>query len=227
MVFYFHGDNLVASRQQLNSLKSKFLAQNPNGRIIILTNKEFDPVALKSKLVNLSLLDNKYLYFIENLKKFNPAQKKKLYAILSKAKKEIIFWDNQATNLFKEVKQHFPSAQLLAFPQPKLTFKFLELVYPGNQKAFLPMWEKLLKQQPLELVFYFLKKQCHNLITASSQSSSLTGWQKNKLLAQRKKFPLNQLVSFYLNLIELEYHYKTGQLVTQLQIPLANLLCTL
>lgn len=227
MIYYLHGDDLFLSRRKLNLLKSEFLQNNSGGKVVFLNSQNFKPVELKSQVSSLSLLGEKKLYLVEELSKFKPKALVQLLEILKKSRIPAIFWDSKTTNNLVKLKRYFPQITEFSFPVSRLTFKFLENLYPGNQKQFFPLWLKAVSQQPLELNFYFLKKHFHRLIEVDSPHTQITGWQKGKLLAQRKKFSESQLGQFYNDLIELEFKQKTGQLATDLELPLVNLLANL
>jgi len=227
MIYYLHGDNLFLSRQKLNLLRDQFIQSNPGGKVVVLNFKTFKPSELRSQLISLSLLGEKKLYLIEGLAKFKPEDQKLLLEILSKAKKEIIFWDEKTTANLKKLEKIFLKVVEFNFPTPRLTFKLLESIYPGNQKQFLPLFLKVKEEQPLELFFYFFKKHLHKLVVVGSKEFKAPDWQKQKLTYQKSKFLPNQLNAFYKAIIELEFSQKTGQLATDFEIPLVNLLTNL
>ncbi len=227
MIYYLHGDNLFLSRQKLNLLRDQFLKNNPGGKTSFLNFKNFKPAELRAELSSLSLLKDEKMYLVEGLAKFKPAEQKILLEILKKAEKEIIFWDEKTTANLRKLKPLFPGIVEFNFPTPRLTFRLLESIYPGNQRQFLPLYLKVKEEQPIELFFYFLKKHFHKLIVASSEEFKVPGWQKQKLMFQRNKFSESRLISFYKDLINLEFRQKTGQLVTDLEIPLVNLFTNL
>ncbi len=227
MIYYLHGDNLFLSRQKLNLLKSQFSKNNLGGKIIPLISKSFKVVELRSQISSISLYGEKKLYLVEDLSKFKPRDQEQLLEILKKSQSSVIFWDSKTTSNLRKLKLYFPQLEEFSFPIPKVTFKFLENLYPGNKRQFFSLWPQVLKQQPLELAFYFLKKHFHNLIEAGSNNTQIKGWQKDKLLAQAKRFSNFSLCRFYHDLIELEFKQKSGQLVTGLEIPLVNLFANL
>lgn len=227
MAVYFCGDNVFASRKKLSFLLNQFSSQNPNGKIVTVESNDFDPVAIRARARNASLFNEEKLYLIEQPRKFNLSQQKQLFKILSEVKSRVVFWDNQETKLASKLKKYFPKLEIFHFPRPKIIFKFLEAVFPNNQKVFLPLFQQLIKQQPFPLIFYFLKKHCHNLILASDEDSHFPNWQQQKLNNQLQKFSLEKLISFYRELINLEYKEKTGQLGVNLDLALVNLMASL
>ncbi|MFH1601856.1 MAG: hypothetical protein ABIB61_02775 [Candidatus Shapirobacteria bacterium] len=227
MVYYIHGDNTFGSRQKLNSTRESFLAQNPSGKMVLISCKGFSCSDLRAKQANLSFIERKELFLVENLRKFKKDQEKELFNILLKSKANVIFWDDQLTSRFRNILKFFPQAQEFKFPLPRLTFKFLESVFPQNQKQLFGFWRELAELQPTELSFYFLKKHFHNLILAMSFKSNFPDWQKAKLVTQAKKLSCKKTIDIYIKLIELEYKQKKGLLSAGLEIPLVNLLASL
>ena len=226
-MYYLQGDNTFASRTKLNLLLRKLSPDSNQKKIIRIQSRGFDSVALASWARSSSLFAEKRIYLVEELASFNPNQRKKLLEILGKIKEDIVIWERRQTKPSLGLKKLFPNLQVFNFPQPKVTFKFLESVYPGNQKLFFSLFEKLLSQQPIQLIFFFLKKHCHNLILASAKKNKFPQWQEKKFLDQLRKFPLEKLVPFYKALVNLEYQDRTGRLSVNLEIPLVNLLASL
>jgi len=228
MLTYLHGDDTFSSRHKLNLLLKDFLRRNPQGKTLKIEKEGFNLVTVKALIKNISLFEEKRLFLLEEPRKFTPTQRKEILQLLCHSSgTEIIAWDSQSTRLGREFKKYSSQFQEFHFPQPKTMFKFLEAIHPGNQRIFLPLFQRLIEKQPLELVFYFLKKHCHNLIVVSAQKNSFPSWQRQRLFAQLKRFPLKEIIRFYRQLIDLEYANKTGRLEVDLELPLVNLLATL
>ena len=227
MNYYLHGDNNYASRVKLNEILNELKSKLSNPRIISLNPKSYEESSFVDSLRKNPLFDEAKIYLIENLKSFGKKQQEKILKDLAKYSQNTIIWDKDKTSLPNQIKKYFPDLQVFCFEQPKIMFKFLEEVYPGNQRIFLKLFLQLSGDQPVELIFYFLKKHLHNLLTAESPSSELASWQKKKLLGQLEKFTPQKAALFYKKIIQTEYFLKTGKLQTDLDLALVNLLATL
>jgi len=224
MAFYVYGDNVLLVQNKVSSLLSWLREKTPGAKVVSIEKNSFNPLSFQEKARSLSFFPETNIYLINQLKSFSPKDKEVLFSFLS-TKKMVIFWDKEKTSLTVTLKKHFPQLKTFYFPQPKIIFKLLESIFPGNQSIFLPLFQKVVKEQPLELVFYFLKKHCHQLLVISPKSN-LPPWQKKKLLSQKEKFPEEKLISFYSQLITLEYKNRKGE-ISDLELALVNLLATL
>jgi len=229
MVHYLCGDNAFEARKNLNKLLADFFAQNPNSKLVKIEKKKLDLDKISNLLFGPSLFGTKLVFLIENFASFGPTQQEKLLKCLSRAQETMIFWDNKDTRLDQKIRSFFPQVKVTRYLQPKLIFKFLEAVFPGNQKEFIPLLEKITQKQPIELTFHLLKQHLKLLVTASINQeliSHLPDWRKRKVISQARSFPNNSPVSLYAQLITLEYKNKTGKIPQGLYLALVNLLST-
>lgn len=229
MFWYIYGDNVFSARKKLNEVVAEENSKNPGLRFVKIYKKGFDENDLRRIAENPSLFGQKNSFIIEEFNSFTPKQKKVIIDIFSHLEVSVIFWDSKETRLAAGLKKSFPKINVLNFPKPKIIFSFMETVFPGNQKQFLPLLAKIIKEQPLELVLYFLKQHFRTLVMFSIEKSlisNLPSWREKKLESQCAKFNGKGLENLYKNLIDIEYQNKSGALPVGLEIALVNLLAT-
>ena len=103
----------------------------------------------------------------------------------------------------------FSQTKIEIFPIDKKIFKCLNNLYPKNIPKFIPLYHQVLETEPFELFLFWIK---FNL---------------RKQLVGYSKFPVNKLKSAYLQIIELDYQSKTGQLTIPKEIALERILLNL
>jgi hypothetical protein len=234
MLHYYFGDDIFTSRKKLFLVIDKIKTGEKNVRLVKLNPREFEEVKCQQLFSGQNLFGEKLVILIERLSSFPSNKKKRLIDLLIKTEKaEIFIWENREVALPAKLKNYPAGINQLRFPQPKLIFRLGDLIYPGNQKTFLPLLAQILEKQPVELVYFFLKRQFHQLFLFSIQLPpivslpSLPGWKRQKLKNQMRNFPPDKFFPFYLRFIELDYQNKTGQLQEGLNIALVNLLSTI
>jgi hypothetical protein len=227
--WYIYGDNVFSARKKLNEVVAEITSKNLGLKFVKIYKKGFDENELKRIVENPSLFGQKNGFLIEEYNSFTPKQKKDITNIFSRSEALVIFWDSKETRLATGLKKSFPKINILNFPKPKIIFSFMETVFPGNQKQFLPLFAKIISDQPIELVLYFLKQHFRTLVMFSIDKnliSNLPSWREKKLEYQSERFPGKELENLYKNLIDIEYQNKSGILPVGLEIALVNLLAT-
>lgn len=114
------------------------------------------------------------------------------------------------------------------FEVPKIIFKYLESLYPGNAKNAITMLHQLLETEPKELVFTLMASYVRDLLWAKADVESLPypDWRKKKLISQAGKFSEKQINDFVEKLATADIESKTGgiDLQTSLDIILVKVL---
>lgn len=229
MFWYIYGDNVFSARKKLNETIDKIVDDNPQTRFVNIEKKSFDEEKINSIIKSPLLFDQTNAFLIDGYSLLAPKQKNFITDSFSKSSAQVIFWDSKDTSLANGLKKTFPQLNVFHFPKPKLTFVFLEKIFPGNQKESLSLFAKIAVDQPLELVLYFLKQHFRTLamFTISSDLiSNLPSWREAKISSQVGKFPKNRVTDLYRQIINLEYRNKSGNLPVGLEIALVNLLAT-
>ena len=211
MITLLHGDYIEASRNELNRLKEK-----AKGRELReLDGRTVEESDLTQSLESSSLFGGETVVIIERLfSKIGRQQKRieKLCTLLAGDwASDIILWEDKEVSS-SVVKQLGSKAQVRLFKLPVLIFQFLDSVHSGSASLTLGIFEKLVADVAPELVFSMLVRRVRQLmqIHEGGNPAGLAGWQISRLTTQAKSFTMEQLVSFYRQLLDSEVAMKTG-----------------
>jgi len=189
MIHIFHGDDQFASRSAFNN----YLGQQKKSEILHLDSKNSDPDIINNFINSQSLFSISKILTITNFFSITKTNLNKIIDIIKKSKSlELVIWQNK-TITPTQVKT-FTNAQIKNFPINKILFSSLNQIKAKNLKNFIPTFRKVLKTEPFELYLYLIKNNLRKQLT------SYTSFNKELL----KKT--------YLELIEIDYQNKSGQL---------------
>lgn len=230
MITLLHGENIVASRQALTQITQK--AQQEGLEVAVFERKKIDLSQIRPALESGSLLGKNRLVILENLISSPKGKdKKKILEYLSKGQfdNDLVLWEER--QLKGQEEKEFSRAKIQLFRLDPVIFRFLESIKPGNSKPTLELLQELKRKEEAEMIFYMLIRQFRFLILARDLGAAgLTGmspWQQQKFLRQVKPFTLDQLKSFYRQLLEIDWAQKTSKdsypLSSRLDLLLASL----
>ena len=211
MLTILHGDNIVASRNELTRLKET--AKDKEIRDI--NGKNIDQSDLRQAVESLSLFGNTILIVIENT--FSSIGRKEkqiklLSEIITDASQtvDIILWEPK--ELGKTVLGEFKKANIQIYKTPAIIFEFLDALVPQRTKQLLTVFEKTEETVPPELILYMIQMRIRHLIQIKDQITPerMSPWQAMRLTNQAKSFTMDKLLSMHTKLIDLEYSLKTG-----------------
>jgi len=99
------------------------------------------------------------------------------------------------------------------FDPPKIIYKFLESVYPGNSLEYLKLLHFLLEQDQIELIFYLLSMHFKDLYWVKGDPSSVpyASWKVSKLESQARKFKDGQLEKIIGEMAKIDLMVKTSK----------------
>jgi len=201
MIYILHGDNQKDSRTTLNKLIDNFKQTN----VLRLNYKQADLETVNNFLQGTSLFSSSKTLAIDNF--FSGTKdRNKLIELIKKSalKSNIILW--QGKKLTPSQTKLFPQARIQLFALPNILWGCINAVRPNNLKNFLSLYQKVLDKNLYDLFLYLLKNNIRKQIT---QYSSL---------------PRPQLIKTYLQLIELDYQNKSGQLTTPKELALERII---
>ncbi|MBI5465135.1 hypothetical protein HY946_00820 [Candidatus Gottesmanbacteria bacterium] len=231
MITILHGDDIVKSRQELETIKKQY----PNAEIIFLDGRKLDLTSVKQALESSSMFSRSRLVIIENFlaSKKNKNQEEILgYLAKEPSETELIFWES--VSLTSPGLARLKGARVLEFKPEAVLFKFLESIRPANTEETLVLLGRCIRGGPPEIIFYMLVRQFRLLLLVKDGITSgveeldrLADWQKQRLVRQAKCFDLKQLVDIYHQLLEIDSQQKTGEnafdLPKTLELFVANL----
>ena len=215
MITILHGENHLASRNQLEALKK----EQKNEEILSWDGKKITLNDLIQALEAPSLLASSRLVVIErffSLKKSEEKQKMITYLVENQKKVNLLLWEDEEVD--KTTLAQFSGAKILLFKKESVVFKFLESLKPGCTEEMLVLLKKVQDREIPEIIFSLLVRQLRLLLLISSEPKEeaedlkrLATWQKEKLARQAKDFTQKKLISSYHELLEIDYQQKTGQ----------------
>ena len=204
MITIFHGENQLQSRTAYNTA----LESLTNTETLRLDHKESNPEIISNFLNTGSLFATPKAIALTNLFSVSKPSLDKITKILQKASNlSIYIWQDKKLNLTQL--KSFPRAKVLYFALSKNLFTCLYAAKPHNLNQFIKLYRQTLETEPYDLFAYLLK---NNL---------------RKQLESTSKFPIESLKRAFLNLIELDFLNKSGQLTIPKEIALERIMINL
>lgn len=204
MIYIFHGDDQFASRTEFN----KYLDQNKDTDILRLDSKNIDSDLVNNFLNSQSLFNSKKILSITNFFSIPKAIFDKITKLIKdKHSSDIVIWQDK-TITPTQIKT-FPQAKINNFPLDKIIFSCLNQIRPKNINKFIPIFKKVIDTEPFELFLFFVKNNLRRQLTSYSPF--------NKEIVKKT----------YLQLIELDFQIKTGQLSIPKEIALERIMLNL
>lgn len=204
MIFIFHGDDQNQSRQAFNQALDQ--------------KKDYDILRVDYKEVNLDIVNG----FINSQSLFStprtiafsnffsipkPILDKLVKIIESNPNFDIYIWQDKS--LTPTQVKTFPKSITKYFPLDKIIFQCLNNLRPNNLSRFIPLYHRVIQEQPFDLFLFFTKLNLRKQLTTYS------------------KFSQESLKKSYLQTIELDFQNKTGQLVISKEIALERIFINL
>jgi len=204
MIYIFHGADQFASRSKFNS----FLDKNNDSDIFKIDNKNVDLDQINNFLNGRSLFVTKKILAITNLFSIPKPILDKLIKILkSNQDIDVAIWQDK-TITPTQIK-NLPKSEVNNFPLDQIIFSCINNLKPKNVKQFIPLFQQVLKKEPFELFLFWLKTNLRKQLTGYS------------------RFDSNSLKKTYLQIIELDFQNKTGQLSIDKELALERILLNL
>ena len=202
MINIFHGDNQVNSRNAFLSFLDNYL-----GDVLRLNYKQVNIDKVNNFLEGQSLFETKKILSISNLFSTPKANLDKIISIFKKTSVDIALWQDK--KLTPTQIKSLGQVNEKNFNLDKNIFLLLRQIIPKNRQKFFTLYYELLKNQPFDLLFFWIKRTLRQQLKTYS------------------RFDKNTLKKTYLNLIELDYQNKTGNLSIPREIALERILLEL
>jgi len=204
MIYIFHGDNQLESRKAF----SDFMDQNNDTDILRLDSKniEFDKVNLF--LQESSLFNTKKILSVSNLFSTNKSILDQINKLINQIENiDVLIWQDKT--LTPVQLKTFKNAQVKNFPLDNKLFICLNSVKPKNITRIIPLYHQVIELGLYDLFLYFLKNNFR------------------KQLTSYPKFDQPTTKRFYLQLIDLDFKNKTGDLTIPKELALERMLTNL
>lgn len=204
MIHIFHGDNQSASRTAFNQL----LNQHKDSEILRLDSKNSDLDMINTFINSQSLFNTSKVLAITNFFSINKANLNKIIKTIKESKPlELLIWQNKTITPTQA--KTFTDARISNFPINKILFSCLNQIRAKNLITFMPLYKEIIKKEPFELFLFLIKNNLRRQLTGYST------------------FDKNQLKKTYLQLIEIDFQNKSGQLSIPKEIALEQSLFNL
>lgn len=204
MIYIFHGDNQFDSRAAFSQL----LDQYQNADILKVDQKEITPETVNHFLQSNSLLSDKKVLAIANLFSVTKSNLDKIIkTINSSSEVDVLIWQDKKLNPTQL--KTFPQAKVQGFSLDNHLFACLNSIKPKNLKVFIPLYQKVVQQNLYDLFLYLLKSNIRKQLTSYS------------------RFNAAILKRTYLQLIELDFQNKSGQLAVDKESALERIIINL
>lgn len=204
MIYIFHGDNQIESRKAFNEI----LNQDKSAEVLRLDSKNIDLNQINLFLQETSLFNNKKILGVSNFISINKSLLNKFIDLINQnINIDIALWQDKtltATQL-----KTFKNSKVQNFPLDNKLFFCLNSIKPKNITKVIPLYHQVLNLGLYDLFLYFLKNNFR------------------KQLTSYPKFDQQTTKRFYLQLIELDFKNKTGELTIPKELALERLLTNL
>lgn len=212
-IFVFSGDDIVSSRKafllELDGLREK------SYEITKISGKELNEELLESSISTKTLFGEKRALAIEGFLSLTKSKdKEKILEKISSfidTEAVLVFWEGKEFS--KTDQQKHPKEFVFKnFKLPGSVFAFLDCLKPGQKKSNIEKYRKVTETVDEFFLFSMLARQIRLLILAKEKAlEGMVPWQKAKLYKQANEFELEELLSFYKKMLNLDYRQKTSQ----------------
>lgn len=227
MLTILHGENVVASRNELVKLLSE--AAEKGREVERLDAKSLSLGELEEKLVSQDLFGTERIVVIEGLHSLpRSKQKTQLIELVASANISLILWEKR--DLTKTMLKKFPEAEVKNFKLSKALFAWLDTFSgsPSMAKKQVKAFHQALEQEDPYLCLIMLARQIRMLIEAA-ETGQVSGppWMAKKLVSQAKSFTLDQLLDIHSRLLTIDHKHKVSGNTLELSQELDLLLLSL
>lgn len=188
MITIIHGDNATASRSVCLDLVSK----SDTAAVLQLDSKNIDLNQINNFLSSGSLFETAKLLLFNNFFSIPKSNLDKIIKLINQNQCDVIIWQDKALNATQL--KTFPQAKIQLFRADNQIFTCLNALQPHNLNRFIQLYEQVVAKDLFDLFLYLLKGSLRRQLQTGS------------------RFDQALLKKIYLQIIELEFQYKTGQL---------------
>ncbi len=218
MLTIIHGDNHVASRQQLTELTTQ--AQNRGMELLSLEAEQLDRASLEAQLGSSSLFGQDKIVVIEAVHSLpKSAKKDQLIKLINDASIDIILWEKKSLGKL-ELKKLPSNAAIFEHKSSKQLWNLLDSLRGQrmDKTATLRLLRESCASENAEFVLVMLARQLRLLIQVKDAGApKLAPFMLSKLKRQADSFSLSQLLQLHRQLYQLDLRLKQSRN----QLPLA------
>lgn len=219
------GEDIVSSRNYFLSLKNEY--KKKGYQVIEISPYQIDEI-YKGFSQNLTLFQQKSVFFIENLYQKNLKKKKdgknQIIKKLNSLKEEIFDWEDSLTQYDIKIKDDI---NIKEFKPPANIFKLIDNLYPGNLKKAYQILNQIINKDNQSLILYMIAKNIRYLIFIRKKFplTIKNSWQEKKLYHLAKFWSEDKLIDFYDSLFRIDFLIKTSNTPFNIKKSLDILFC--
>jgi len=204
-IIIIHGDNIFESYQRLQELIS--VAKKRKWEIKRVSP---DSQSLPEEIVGRGLFEEERLIVFEDIGKIKKSDSDWLKKNKGRVSANLIIY-HQAF-IPKTVLSSLDSDKIEEFKLPRLIWIFLDTLSPGNTQASLSLLHKIVKREPVELVFALLARHLRDLFWVKEEGQlPFPAWRASKLKRQASKFSIDLLKNLINDMAEADIRVKTSK----------------
>lgn len=222
MLYLIHGDNQVASRQQLTKLLEQ--AKQIGQLVSSLAADKLERSTLEAALLSNSLFGESKTIVIEGIFSLPKSKKKDEFIdLITAADIDIIVWEKKSLGKLDQKK--LPSnCQIFEYKVTQKLWTLLDKLQPGatHQKQLLALLHESIAHESAEFVFLMLARQVRLLIQVKEHAPELklAPFMLSKLQKQAQNFTLAQLLNLHQQLYLIDQHQKQSTSLLNLEAQL-------
>lgn len=215
-----HGDNQTASRSSLNGVVGQH--KEKDFEIVRLDGEKACLTDFMQALEAVSLFGQERLVVVENLFARQKSKERDLIigymAKNAKTFPAMILWERKLVGAV-ELRKLSSVFENRVFKIPIIVFRFIDSFVPNGKLGLLNLLNNF-DNDSLNFAFNLLVYRLSQLIVIKDlgpAEAKLSGWQKQKLLAQADKFNLKKLIKLYKTMLKIDKDIKTGNSLMDLR----------
>jgi len=214
MITLLHGDDIVASRQELTQRIQE--AKNDGKELRWLDGRTLTNLSLAQAIESPSLFGGELLVVIDGLFRTFGKKEKRISTFTDILKRsaqttETILWEEK--EIIKSLIALLGSqSSIKLFKTPVIIWELLDSIRPGNRRVLIPRLQQALAHHAAELIFTLLVRRVRQLIIVrdGKKPEGLQEWQVMRLTRQAKSFTMGKLLTMEKRLLEIDISIKTG-----------------
>jgi hypothetical protein len=206
-IIVLHGDDI----NRLSIRLSSFVGEcQKRGWEVLRDHK--DSMALKEALRSKDLFSSDKIVICDDLKMID----KKFLSWLDSSAKDLpaTLIICSAKTLTSTFLKSLPKGTVVEnFELPKIIWKYLDSLIPGNADNSLRLLHELLETQASDFVFYMLTRHFRDLfwVISDEKNCPYQGWRLSKLKTQASKFGISNLQDIIENMAQIDIRCKTSK----------------
>ncbi len=208
MKILLHGENLLASREELGKIKVNY-----QGEIISLSSQEINLEKIIQAVESLPILAEKRLIVLENFFSQSPKKENEAvfdYLIKTDNQLDIVLWEEK--ELKSAILKKLPAFwQVKLYKLPAVMFSFLESITPYQKDKAIKLIEQVRKKASDEFIYLMIVRQIRLLLLAKEKAlPALPFWLSKRINFQASQFEKNQLLKLYQKLLVIDIKEKNN-----------------